>query len=256
MWPPAKKIPAKNLRPHNSTCPLWETCDSSEDASCKKSKVPGPFKASAVSPGREVRSSSCRAVVQLGGVTLLDKRVGYLTPDINKKLADWRTPTPRWHGGLAGSQIEWADACKLVEGPWDTRSSTTSGQGGDDTHRPLGLDKGKHHMFFMGLIVSLLERIGESTAWTWTSIYDDQHVKMQVEDATQSQLLELCCINASISVFPLDISLIVCAVCVLSLFCRKWAAQLWTPTMDKLTSTFRLLVQRDFLINNCLNLSS
>ena len=85
--------------------------------------------------------SSCRAVVQLGGVTLLDKRVGYLTPDINKKLADWRTPTPRWHGGLAGSQIEWADACKLVEGPWDTRSSTTSGQGGDDTHTPLGLDK-------------------------------------------------------------------------------------------------------------------
>ena len=141
MWPPAKKIPAKNLRPHNSTCPLWETCDSSEDASCKKSKVPGPFKASAVSPGREVRSSSCRAVVQLGGVTLLDKRVGYLTPDINKKLADWRTPTPRWHGGLAGSQIEWADACKLAEGPWDTRSSTTSGQGGDDTHTPLGLDK-------------------------------------------------------------------------------------------------------------------
>ena len=85
--------------------------------------------------------------------------------------------------------------------------------------RPLVLTK--HHMFFMGLMVGLLERIGESTAWTWTSIYDDQHVKMQVEDATQSQLLELCCINASISVFPLDISLIVCAVCVLSLFCRK-----------------------------------
>ena len=37
-----------------------------------------------------------------------------------------------------------ADVCKLAEGPWDTRSSTTSGHGGDDTHTPLGLDKAPH----------------------------------------------------------------------------------------------------------------
>ena len=82
--------------------------------------------------------------------------------------------------------------------------------------RPLVLTK--HHTFFMGHILGLLERIGESTAWHQ---YGDQHVKMQVEDATRSQLLELCCINASISVFPLDISNIICTVCVLSLFRRK-----------------------------------
>ena len=147
-------------------------------------------------------------------------------------MTDWRTPTPRWHRGFAGSQIEWADACKLVEGPWDTRSSTTSGQGGADLIPTRLLALTKHHMSFMGLIVSLLERIGESTAWTQTSIWWSLCQDASWKCYTKPASWAIFCINASISVFPLGISIIVCTVCVLSLFRRKRAAHLWTYALS------------------------